>query len=208
VNDRLVKEESTNDRLAKISARLSPQERQEMQALEASGLSQEEALFLASDAASLKLFREALSIHGNAKSVCRWVVSELPRALKETKSGPLAQLPSDRGTGLGTGIGELAALVDQGKLTGTSGKAVLEEMVRSGSGPAAIVAEKKLGQVSGSEALEPVVDQVLAAHPDEVARFRAGNKNLTGFFVGLVMRAAGGQADAKSVREVLARRLG
>ena len=52
-------------------------------------------------------------------------------------------------------------------------------------------------------ALEAVVDEVIAAHPDEWAAYRAGDDKargkLTGFFVGEVMKATKGQADGKAV---------
>jgi aspartyl-tRNA(Asn)/glutamyl-tRNA(Gln) amidotransferase subunit B len=48
----------------------------------------------------------------------------------------------------------------------------------------------------------------LAAHPDEVSRYRAGEKKLTGFFVGQVMKRSAGKADPKAIQPLLAKRLG
>ena len=48
------------------------------------------------------------------------------------------------------------------------------------------------------------VDEVLAAHPAEVARYRGGETKLMGFFVGQVMKRSGGKADPKGVQPVLA----
>ncbi len=59
-------------------------------------------------------------------------------------------------------------------------------------------------------ALEKVVDEVIAAHPDEWEQFRSGDDKargkLTGFFVGLVMRATKGQADGKVATDLLRQR--
>ncbi len=41
------------------------------------------------------------------------------------------------------------------------------------------------------------MDEVLAAHPGEVARFRGGEAKLIGFLVGQVMKKSGGKADPK-----------
>jgi Asp-tRNA(Asn)/Glu-tRNA(Gln) amidotransferase B subunit len=65
-----------------------------------------------------------------------------------------------------------------------------------------------LVQVSDQDALGRWVDEVLAAHPAEVARFRGGEAKLMGFFVGQVMKRSQGKADPKGVQPVLARRLG
>jgi aspartyl-tRNA(Asn)/glutamyl-tRNA(Gln) amidotransferase subunit B len=52
------------------------------------------------------------------------------------------------------------------------------------------------------------VDEVLAAHPGEVARFREGETKLMAFFVGQVMKRSKGKADPKGVQPVLQERLG
>ncbi len=49
--------------------------------------------------------------------------------------------------------------------------------------------------------LEPLIDQLLAAHPEKVAAYRAGKTGLLGFFVGQVMRTAGDQASPQAVNE-------
>jgi aspartyl-tRNA(Asn)/glutamyl-tRNA(Gln) amidotransferase subunit B len=52
------------------------------------------------------------------------------------------------------------------------------------------------------------VDEVLSAHPDEVARFREGETKLMAFFVGQVMKRSKGKADPKGVQPVLQEKLG
>jgi aspartyl-tRNA(Asn)/glutamyl-tRNA(Gln) amidotransferase subunit B len=63
-------------------------------------------------------------------------------------------------------------------------------------------------QVSDQEALAGWVDEVLAAHPVEVARYRGGEVKLMGFFVGQVMKRSKGKADPKGVQPVLQGKLG
>ncbi|MFL5941984.1 MAG: Asp-tRNA(Asn)/Glu-tRNA(Gln) amidotransferase subunit GatB [Gaiellaceae bacterium] len=55
--------------------------------------------------------------------------------------------------------------------------------------------------------LAPIIDAVLAAHPDQVETYRGGKEGVLGFFVGLVMRETQGKADAKVVSRLLAERL-
>ena len=50
-------------------------------------------------------------------------------------------------------------------------------------------------------------DEVIAAHGEEVARFKAGEVKLTGFFVGQVMKRSGGKADPKAIQPLLMERL-
>jgi aspartyl-tRNA(Asn)/glutamyl-tRNA(Gln) amidotransferase subunit B len=108
--------------------------------------------------------------------------------------------------------GRLAALVTMevgGALTATQAKTVLAEMVTSGEDPADIAS--RLGfEAMDSGALDAVVDEVIAANPDDWREFVEGDDKkrgkLTGFFVGQVMKATKGQADGKAVTAALMER--
>jgi len=63
-------------------------------------------------------------------------------------------------------------------------------------------------QVSDTGALEGWVDEVLAAHTAEVARYKGGEAKLIGFFVGQVMKKSKGKADPKAVQPILQAKLG
>jgi aspartyl-tRNA(Asn)/glutamyl-tRNA(Gln) amidotransferase subunit B len=62
-------------------------------------------------------------------------------------------------------------------------------------------------QVSDEGSLEPVIDAVLGAHPDQVAAYQGGKEGLLGFFVGQVMKETGGTANPKLVGDMLRERL-
>jgi aspartyl-tRNA(Asn)/glutamyl-tRNA(Gln) amidotransferase subunit B len=55
--------------------------------------------------------------------------------------------------------------------------------------------------VSDASALDPVIDAIIAANPDQVAAFRGGKEGLLGFFVGRVMKETGGTANPRVVSE-------
>ncbi|MGD8858583.1 MAG: Asp-tRNA(Asn)/Glu-tRNA(Gln) amidotransferase subunit GatB [Myxococcales bacterium] len=100
-------------------------------------------------------------------------------------------------------LAELLALVEAGTISGKMAKGVFSEMVESGKSPAAIVEDEGLSQVSDTGAIEEEVRKVLASSPDNVAAYRAGKKNVLGWFVGQVMKATKGQANPKLVNETL-----
>ena len=58
-----------------------------------------------------------------------------------------------------------------------------------------------------SDELGAIVDEVLAAHPDEVEAFKGGREQVIGFLVGQCMKASGGRADAKALQALLRERL-
>jgi aspartyl-tRNA(Asn)/glutamyl-tRNA(Gln) amidotransferase subunit B len=108
-------------------------------------------------------------------------------------------------------LAALVGLETGGQLTATQAKAVLAEMVETGEDPAAIAAARGF-EPMGADALTAAVDEVIAANPDEWSRYRDGDDRargkLTGFFVGRVMNATRGQADAKAVTALLRERAG
>jgi aspartyl-tRNA(Asn)/glutamyl-tRNA(Gln) amidotransferase subunit B len=63
------------------------------------------------------------------------------------------------------------------------------------------------GQITEAGDLEPLVDQVLAANPEQVDSYRSGKQGLLGFFVGQVMKETEGRANPKLVNELLRRKL-
>ncbi len=73
----------------------------------------------------------------------------------------------------------------------------------------AISAEEFLSQTSVSDAseLDPIIDAVLAANPDQVATYRGGKEGVLGFLVGQVMKETQGKADPKVVNELLREKL-
>lgn len=106
-------------------------------------------------------------------------------------------------------LAKLVTMEIEGKLTATQAKTVLAEMVDSGRDPEEVATD--LGfEAMDTGALEQVVDEIIAAHPDNWNEFVTGDDKkrgkLTGFFVGQVMKATKGQADGKIVTSLLQQR--
>jgi aspartyl-tRNA(Asn)/glutamyl-tRNA(Gln) amidotransferase subunit B len=135
------------------------------------------------------------------KSVSNWLTGEVFRLLKahELTIRELSIPPE--------GLLELIALVEKGTITAASGKAVLTEMFETGRSVSEIVNEKGLAQVSDQEALRLIVDQVLTAHPEEVARYHEGKGTLLQWFLGQVMKATRGKANPQMALTLLERAL-
>lgn len=104
---------------------------------------------------------------------------------------------------------DLAALVDmleQGDVTSKIVKDVLAKSLETGKSPLSIIQEEGIEKVDDS-AIEAIVDKVLADNATEVERYRAGEKQLHGFFVGQVMKESKGQADPGVVHILLTEKL-
>ena len=102
---------------------------------------------------------------------------------------------------------ELTTMEAKGDLTATQAKTVIGEMLETGEAPSAIAARLGFEAMDTSE-LESVVDGLIAANPDEWAKFCDGEQKVMGFFVGQVMKATQGKADGKVVSSILVSRRG
>jgi aspartyl-tRNA(Asn)/glutamyl-tRNA(Gln) amidotransferase subunit B len=108
-------------------------------------------------------------------------------------------------------VGDFVALLTMeagGQLSATQSKAVLGALLEGGGGDPAAIAKHMGFEAMGSDALSSVLDQVIAEHPDEWARYVEGDDKLTGMFTGAVMKATSGKANGKDVAAELARRRG
>ena len=137
-----------------------------------------------------------------AKQAANWLTSELFGALNKLGKG-LEDSPVSPEAGA-----ELLALVGKGTISGSIAKQVLEKMLETGDGAAAIVEREGLKQESDSGAIEAAVDKVLADNADKVEQYRGGKEALFGFFVGQTMKAMQGKANPAVVNQLLKDKLG
>ena len=104
-------------------------------------------------------------------------------------------------------MAELQSLVDAGKLNDKLARTVLEGVVAGEGSPTEVMTARGLGVVSDTGALTSAVDDAIAANPEIAAKIRDGKVEAAGVLIGAVMKATKGQADAKTVRELIIARL-
>jgi glutaminyl-tRNA synthetase len=169
---------------------------------DAHGLLSETARVIAQESLLSALFAGATAAPGGkelAKPIATLLANDV---LGEVRSRKLERVSFD-----GASVVELAQLVKDGTIGSAQTKEVLAVMLASGKSPRAIVAEKGLAQIASADALGPIVEQVLADNADAVGRYKAGNANVFGALVGMVMKKSGGRANAKLVKELLEQKL-
>ncbi len=165
------------------------------------GLPDYDAEMLAEERQVAEWFEEAVRLGGKPKAVSNWMMTELLRLLNDT-GRDISETPLKPAHLVG-----MLRLIEDGTISGTIAKTVFEEMFRSGKEPGVIVKEKGLVQITDTSEIEKLVDEVLAANPAEVERYRNGETKLQGFFVGQVMKASRGKANPKLVNELLRKKL-
>ena len=168
------------------------------------GLSEYDAKVLVSSKGTAEFSEEAMQklADPNKKSVANWII------------GPLASIASASAceiTELKVSPGELVELIElvekKQLISNLTGKAVLEEMSKSGKPAQKIIEEKNLAQISDSNTLSSVIEDVIAENLKSVTDYQAGKANALMFLVGQVMRKSAGKANPKVVQELIRKRL-
>jgi glutaminyl-tRNA synthetase len=162
-------------------------------------LHSEVANTLARDTKLSRFYEEALCTLNSPINIANIVANEVARELKHQEIERLKFSASD--------IAELIKMVDDDTISSKIAKQVFEEMNKEGEHPRKIVEAKGLVQISNPADILPIIDEVIAKNPDNVEKYKAGNKKLFGFFVGQVLKATGGKANPKVVNELIIQRL-
>jgi aspartyl-tRNA(Asn)/glutamyl-tRNA(Gln) amidotransferase subunit B len=91
-------------------------------------------------------------------------------------------------------------------ISGKIAKQVFEICWTEGGDPVAIVEDRGLKQVTDTGAIEAMIDEIIAANPDQAAKVKDKPKTL-GWFVGQVMQASQGKANPQAVNKILREKL-
>lgn len=165
------------------------------------GLTPYDAIVICENKEVADFFEKAAAGH-DAKKVANWLMGDFFAMLNEKKLD-LKDSPVSA-----ENLGRLVELVSKEVINGKTAKEVFALMAESGDNPEKIVEEKGLVQVTDSDAIEAVIDEVLASAPDNVAAYKNGKQGLFGWFVGQVMKASKGKANPGIVNKLLKEKLG
>ena len=165
------------------------------------GLSAYDTRILTDDRALAEYFEIAITTGVDGKQVANWLIGDIAAYLKNNnlKIDEIALKPEI--------LAELVELITKGTISGKIAKDILPELLTKGGSAKELVEKKGLIQISDTGEIEKIIDEVLAAHPDELGKFRNGKTKLRGFFVGQVMKKTGGKADPKLTNQLLGKKL-
>jgi aspartyl-tRNA(Asn)/glutamyl-tRNA(Gln) amidotransferase subunit B len=164
------------------------------------GLSANDAAVLVAEKEASEFF-EKVAKGRDGRTAANWVNTNL-FALLNKRGLSVADSPISA-----EHLGKLLDLIADDTISGRIAKDVFEIMAETGGDPEAIVAEKGLKQITDTGAIEAAVDKAIAAGPEQVAQFKAGNPKVVGWFVGQVMKATQGKANPQQVNQLLRKKL-
>jgi aspartyl-tRNA(Asn)/glutamyl-tRNA(Gln) amidotransferase subunit B len=186
------------ERVAQLKAalpELAPQRKSRFQS--ELGLSEYDAELLVGSRAMADYFEATVALRNAtavdrpavAKEAANWMLGDLARLLNQD------HLDIDASPVTPERLNDLLTLIDDGTLSTSLAKTVLDEMYASGGDPADIVQAQGLGQISDTGAIEDAVAEAIAANPKAVADYISGKDTAARFLMGQVMRLTRGQAQ-------------
>jgi aspartyl-tRNA(Asn)/glutamyl-tRNA(Gln) amidotransferase subunit B len=166
------------------------------------GLSEYDAGVLTATRELASYFETVVAISAcDAKLCANWVMGDLAAALN--KAGleiDASPVEAERLAGL------LQRIADE-TISGKIAKQVFEALWESDASADAIIDQQGLRQITDTGAIEGIIDEILAANPEQVEGYRGGKDKLFGFFVGQAMKATGGKANPAQLNDLLKKKL-
>ncbi len=135
---------------------------------------------------------------GDAKLAANWVIGELSGYLNK-QGMEITQSPVTASM-----LALLLKRITDNTISGKIAKQVFEALWNGeGDDADAIIESKGLKQITDTGAIEAIVDEVLAANPEQVEQFKAGKEKVLGFFVGQCMKASKGKANPAQLNQLI-----
>ena len=88
-------------------------------------------------------------------------------------------------------------------ISGKIAKQVFEAMWNGEGDADSIIENKGLKQITDTGEIETIVDEIIAANPEQVEQFKAGKEKVLGFFVGQCMKASKGKANPEQLNKLI-----
>jgi aspartyl-tRNA(Asn)/glutamyl-tRNA(Gln) amidotransferase subunit B len=162
------------------------------------GLSDYNAELLTASRETAAYFETALAAApGQNAQLANWILGDLAGALNKTgldiTDSPITPLM----------LAQLISRISDNTISGKIAKEVFEAMWQGEGDVDEVIEARGLKQITDSGAIESLIDEVIAANPDQVEQFRAGKEKVLGFFVGQVMKQSQGKANPGQVNAIL-----
>ena len=147
-------------------------------------------------------FEEIIALNHNYKSVANWIMGDIKSYLND-KGVQIDQFPISAKK-----ISNLINLIDEGKISSTvASQKIFPEMLNSDESVIDIAEKLNVIQVSNKGDITGFIEEVIQSNPSEVERYKNGEKQLIGFFMGQLMKASKGKADPKVANSLLREKL-
>ena len=171
-----------------------------------------DATTLTQSKAMAAYFETTAQVCEQPKLASNWVMGEVSRRINTSDIG-FDNIPVSA-----TLLGAVIARIHDNTISNNAAKEVFDALWNKGITSStdiasalqqvdAVIEAKGLKQMNDSGALEAIIDEVLAANPDNVAQYRAGKDKAFNALVGQAMKASKGKANPAQVNDMLKKKL-
>jgi len=170
------------------------------------GLPAYDANVLTSSRVNADFFETVAKACGDAKLAANWVMGDFAAALNK------ADLEIEQSPVNADALAGLLSRITDNTISGKIAKQVFEAMWAGEGSADEVIEAKGLKQITDTGAIEALVDEVLAANPEQVENYKNAEPDkrpkMIGFFVGQIMKKSQGKANPQQVNQLLADKLG
>jgi len=163
------------------------------------GLSEYDASVL-TDSKEIALYYEGVIAETkNYKAAANWVMGDVKSYLNQ-RGLEIGDFPVEPKQ-----IAALIKLIEDGKIsTSIASQKVFPVLVENPTeAPLSIAERLNVIQDSNEDSIREYILKVIELNPNEVARYKNGEKQLTGFFMGQLMKVSQGKADPKQANQLM-----
>jgi len=148
-------------------------------------------------------FNELATLTKNHKAAANWLNGPIKSYLNKnalTIKNLTFMQPKD--------VAEIIELIESGKVSNSVAEQKIFPIKITSSNSSLEIAEKNnLIQESDDDAIDGFIKQVIDQNPNEVERYKNGEKQLTGFLMGQLMKISQGKADPKKANQLMREKL-
>ena len=143
------------------------------------------------------IFEEAAAICGEPKKVSNWLMGETMRLMKEK------EMSADDITFSAAHLAKLIGMLDAKEINNAMAKEIFEHIFNEDCDPEEYAKKHNMQTVSDTDALNGIIEKIIAENPQSVADYKAGKTRAMGFIVGQTMKAMKGAADPAEVNRIV-----
>jgi aspartyl-tRNA(Asn)/glutamyl-tRNA(Gln) amidotransferase subunit B len=163
------------------------------------GLSEYDAYNLTDSKEIALFFQKITKLCSNYKSAANWVMGDIKSYLNQ-QGMEMSDFPISV-----ENIALLIQIIDDGKVSSSvASQKIFPELLKSDEKTPLQIAEKlNLIQDSDESSILSYIQTVIESNPEEIERYKNGEKQLIGFLMGQLMKASKGKADPKAANQLM-----
>lgn len=144
-----------------------------------------------------ELYKSVSDITNDSKTSFNWITGELQGQLRKLgETSPPEWMTAEQ-------LAEIISLVKSDKISFTSGKEILGELIEEKINPEEYAISNKLIQENDTEEISKMVKEIIKENSEVLERIANGEEKLIGFLVGQVIKLSKGKVNPSVAKELL-----